>query len=86
MSSFRVTSQSQRGGCADSTTASGVATGQASKQTLLRLQSLFRQHACVQLRHLAFMLLARLGGIPPTLYMPVEEAEHASTQGELQSH
>ena len=55
--------------------------GQVSKRTLARIHALFKQHSDVRLRHLAFMLLARLGGMAPTLYVPNEEPEAANAQG-----
>lgn len=50
--------------------------------TLVRLHDVFSQQYDVKLRHLAFMLLSRLGGLPPTLYRPQEEeSEAAGGQG-----
>ena len=54
-----------------------------SNQTLVRLHALFSQQYDVKLRHFAFMLLSRLGSLPPTLYRPLEESELAGNQGAL---
>ncbi len=54
---------------------------QVTQETLLRVHSLFSQQHSMKLRHLAFMLLSRLGGLPPTLYRPLEEPEVAGPQG-----
>ena len=64
-----------------STSPAAIAAQDVSQETLLRVHSLFRQPHCVKMRHLAFMLLSRLGGLPPTLYRPMEEPEVAGTQG-----
>ena len=58
-----------------------MAAGQVEQDTLLRLHSVFSQQHNVKLRHLAFMLLSRLGGLPPTLYRPLEEPEVVGPQG-----
>jgi len=58
-----------------------MAAGQVEQDTLLRLHSVFSQQHSMKLRHLAFMLLSRLGGLPPTLYRPLEEPEVVGTQG-----
>lgn len=58
-----------------------MAAGQVEQDTLLRLHSAFSQQHSVKLRHLAFMLLSRLGGLPPTLYRPLEEPEVVGPQG-----
>ncbi len=58
-----------------------MAAGQVEQDTLLRLHNVFSQQHSVKLRHLAFMLLSRLGGLPPTLYRPLEEPEVVGPQG-----
>jgi len=58
-----------------------MAASQVEQDTLLRLHSVFSQQHSVKLRHLAFMLLSRLGGLPPTLYRPLEEPEVVGPQG-----
>ncbi|KAL0049504.1 hypothetical protein WJX82_003747 [Trebouxia sp. C0006] len=66
-----------------------MAGGQVEQDTLLRLHSVFSQQHSMKLRHLAFMLLSRLGGLPPTLYRPLEEPEVVGTQepaSSLQTH
>ncbi|DBA90183.1 TPA: hypothetical protein ACH3X1_003489 [Trebouxia sp. C0004] len=66
-----------------------MAAGQVEQDTLLRLHSVFSQQHSVKLRHLAFMLLSRLGGLPPTLYRPLEEPEVVGPQepaSSLQTH
>ncbi|KAL0042600.1 hypothetical protein WJX79_004833 [Trebouxia sp. C0005] len=66
-----------------------MAAGQVEQDTLLRLHSVFCQQHSVKLRHLAFMLLSRLGGLPPTLYRPLEEPEVVGPQepaSSLQTH
>lgn len=64
------------------TSDSAPAAGPVAHETLVRVHALFSQQQDVKLRHLAFMLLSRLGGLPPTLYRPVEEnPEAAGAQG-----
>ncbi len=58
-----------------------IAAGKVEQGTLLRLHSVFSQQHSVKLRHLAFMLLSRLGALPPTLYRPLEEPEVVGPQG-----
>lgn len=66
------------------TAAAGII-NEVSTEVLQRVHALFTQHSDVRMRHLAFMLLARLGGRPPTLYVPHEELEAANAQGETKS-
>ena len=61
--------------------AQAVAPGRVTQETLLRVHAVFCQQHSVKLRHLAFMLLSRLGGLPPTLYRPLEEPEVVGPQG-----
>ena len=58
-----------------------AAAGPVAHETLVMVHALFSQQQDVKLRHLAFMLLSRLGGLPPTLYRPLEEPEAAGAQG-----
>ena len=60
---------------------SAAAASPVAHKTLVRLHALFSQQQDVKLRHLAFMLLSRLGGLPPTLYRPLEEPEAVGAQG-----
>lgn len=59
----------------------GAALGGVTHETLLRVHAVFCQQHSVKLRHLAFMLLSRLGGLPPTLYRPLEEPDVVGPQG-----
>ena len=72
----------------DDSTAADAATSPVgaalvTQGTLIRLHALFSQQNDTKLRHLSFMLLSRLGGLPPTLYRPSEEPEPAGAQGQL---
>ena len=49
----------------------------ASIHALSRLHALLSAHGDVQLRHLAFMVLMRLGGLAPTLFREEEEFANA---------
>ena len=60
---------------------SAAAAGPVAHETLVRVHAVFSQQQDVKLRHLAFMLLSRLGGLPPTLYRPLEEPEALGAQG-----
>ena len=60
---------------------SAAAASPVARETLVRVHALFSQQQDVKLRHLAFMLLSRLGGLPPTLYRPLEEPEAVGAQG-----
>ena len=60
---------------------SAAAAGPVALETLVRVHAVFSQQQDVRLRHLAFMLLSRLGGLPPTLYRPLEEPEALGAQG-----
>lgn len=65
---------------------SSVVAAPVTHGTLVRLHALFSQQHDTKLRHLAFMLLSRLGGLPPTLYRPSEDPEPAGAQGTLPLH
>lgn len=49
----------------------------ASIHALSRLHALLSAHGDVQLRHLAYMALMRLGGLAPTLFREEEEFANA---------
>ncbi len=72
----------QRPGAAAAESGGAAKSGNTAKtgtsiHALSRLHALLSAHGDVQLRHLAFMVLMRLGGLAPTLFREEEEFANA---------